>query len=313
MYFDVDYKSPGWVSIGFGNNMANAKMVLAFTNEYGSPDITVRTSYSRTLPMPDSIQDIQIMTSAIPNRNEQIFSFALQADEYFRRGYIPMIYAYNMQQVWGNNVRMHSDFGFIPAIDLYQDYYVPNYSLTHMESAIIHGILMFVAWYLLCSSGIFVARFMKARLGIWWFRVHFGLFGLAILLTVTGFVIIYMGESWHFHTLHSYIGLFILIFSFCQGLLGIGIDRLFNPNRESIPWYDKAHWWLGRVLYFLAIVNMFLGLNDCFEGTPYKGATLGTLSGLVVLMIILFIVAHKKLGQSPQFHRESIQLDNVEK
>lgn len=47
---------------------------------------------------------------------------------------------------------------------------------------LIHGVIMFLAWGVGPYVGIFIARFLKDALGVWWFRLHLG-----IMLVVTGF------------------------------------------------------------------------------------------------------------------------------
>ena len=44
-----------------------------------------------------------------------------------------------------------------------------------------------------------------------------------------------------------------------QSILGVVIDRLFSPNRKSIPWYDKAHWYLGRGLFLFSFITIIFG------------------------------------------------------
>lgn len=46
---------------------------------------------------------------------------------------------------------------------------------------LIHGVIMFIAWAVAPFVGIFIARFMKDVMGVWWYRVH-----LAIMLLITG-------------------------------------------------------------------------------------------------------------------------------
>ena len=60
----------------------------------------------------------------------------------------------------------------------------------------------------------------------------------------------------------------MLIGVFLQSLHGIIIDRLWNPKRTTVPWYDKLHWYMGRGLFLVGLVNIPLGLvlmNDLGE------------------------------------------------
>ncbi|KAG5456969.1 MAG: hypothetical protein BJ554DRAFT_3141 [Olpidium bornovanus] len=38
------------------------------------------------------------------------------------------------------------------------------------------------------------------------------------------------------------------------------IDKMYQPDRLTVPARDKAHWWLGRILLTAGALNVFLGL-----------------------------------------------------
>jgi hypothetical protein len=61
------------------------------------------------------------------------------------------------------------------------------------------------------------------------------------------------------------MGLFIVISTAVQIALGFIINALWNPQRTSIPWWDKAHWWFGRIIFLIAIVNIHLGIKEYGE------------------------------------------------
>jgi hypothetical protein len=47
---------------------------------------------------------------------------------------------------------------------------------------------------------------------------------------------------------------------FLQSAGGIIIDRLWKPTRQSVPWHDKLHWYIGRALFVLSLINIPLGM-----------------------------------------------------
>jgi len=49
---------------------------------------------------------------------------------------------------------------------------------------------MIVAWALLNVMGVFTARYGKAMLGVWWFRIHLSVQLSVLVLTVTSFGLI---------------------------------------------------------------------------------------------------------------------------
>jgi hypothetical protein len=49
----------------------------------------------------------------------------------------------------------------------------------------------------------------------------------------------------------------------CQPFMGLLADRLFDPKRKKVPVFpDQVHWWIGRVVMVLAVVTIFLGINQ---------------------------------------------------
>ncbi|KAJ3082620.1 hypothetical protein HK102_001566 [Quaeritorhiza haematococci] len=124
-----------------------------------------------------------------------------------------------------------------------------------------HGFLMFLAWGVFPFIGIFIARYLKDALGVWWYRLHMGLLILGPgLIGFTAFIIIVLVRSSHFNTLHTFLGLLITLLSFAQIALGFVANALWKPTRTSIPWWDQLHWWQGRGLALLALVNLLIGL-----------------------------------------------------
>ncbi|KAJ3109864.1 hypothetical protein HDU97_000094 [Phlyctochytrium planicorne] len=127
----------------------------------------------------------------------------------------------------------------------------------------VHGVLMFIAWGVAPFAGIFVARYLKDRLGIWWFRLHvFLMAGVCGGLTIAGFLIKLLTKTPpHFKSPHEIIGLTIIVSLFVQSILGVVSDRLWSPDRPDVPWWDKLHWWFGRLSFLLALANLFVGLD----------------------------------------------------
>ena len=65
----------------------------------------------------------------------------------------------------------------------------------------------------------------------------------------------------HFNeTAHQGLGLVIGISSIIQVILGFICDYLYDPEREQPPMHDVAHWWIGRITFGLALLNMPLGM-----------------------------------------------------
>ncbi|KAI9178715.1 hypothetical protein H9P43_005377 [Blastocladiella emersonii ATCC 22665] len=162
---------------------------------------------------------------------------------------------------------------------------------------LIHAVCMTAAWGFLSYLAIFVARFMKSRLGEWWFRIHWGAMLVLLGLNIAGFVVVfnYVPSGAHFfNTIHGTLGLVVFSAMWLQILLGVAINYLFDPARTAIPIRDRAHWVLGYILAIGGPANIYLGL-DLYtpDGWGLKGGYLATW----ILFIALFGLASVKLKQ----------------
>ncbi|KAI8799925.1 hypothetical protein BJ742DRAFT_843792 [Cladochytrium replicatum] len=185
-----------------------------------------------------------------------------------------------------------------------------------------HGLLMFIAWCILAPAGIFVSRYMKVSLGVWWFRFHIALTGVGVgALTIVAFILsLYVTpSSRHFSVAdpvsgsHRVLGLIVVILTVFQVVIGIVIDRLFKPERKGTPWHDKAHWWLGRLSLLAAIANTYVGIlyYDNTYGSLTKSTTTGlyaALSILVALVAVVFGVFEYRVGATK--HVEEVKLNH---
>jgi hypothetical protein len=144
----------------------------------------------------------------------------------------------------------------------------PSSSFTLQNVYALHGILMFVAWCVSPFFGIFVARHLKVKWGHNWFRIH--IFTLAFVtggLSIAGFLLAFLYRTPpHFigssamETSHVILGLIVMIGLFFQFFLGFLSDKLFSSKRTDVPWWDKAHWYIGRVLTLVAVTTSYLGV-----------------------------------------------------
>ncbi|ORY53923.1 hypothetical protein BCR33DRAFT_801747 [Rhizoclosmatium globosum] len=118
------------------------------------------------------------------------------------------------------------------------------------------------------------------------------LFTLAFLLNVVALVLIYMVTgSDHFDVAangaHVGIGLFVWIAVFVQMALGVLINHLYKPDRESTPWWDHFHHWLGRILFVVSIVNIPLGINLYIAGLPDDMSVNPALQTIYIVWVVL--------------------------
>ncbi|KAJ2992824.1 hypothetical protein HDV02_002845 [Globomyces sp. JEL0801] len=144
---------------------------------------------------------------------------------------------------------------------------------TSMKTVILaHAVLMFIAWAVAPFIGIFIARYLKGILGHHWFKLHILFMGPIVFgCTLAGFITVnlYFTIS-DDNKSHAIIGWILIVGTFVQVILGIICDRLFSMERTSIPWWDVLHWWWGRSLMVLGLVNVYLG-KELINNLGYDG------------------------------------------
>ncbi|CAK0760549.1 hypothetical protein CVIRNUC_002780 [Coccomyxa viridis] len=131
----------------------------------------------------------------------------------------------------------------------------------------IHGWLMAVAWGALAPAAILIAYKFKDQLhtrGLW-FQLHRAMMALAYVMQLAGVALV--SVPIHQTGLHNYmrqtkihisIGLLVQCLAFLQVAFAlIGRPHLDSSYRRS---WNAAHWWNGRLLLLLGIVQIYDGL-----------------------------------------------------
>ncbi|KAJ9080657.1 hypothetical protein DSO57_1022567 [Entomophthora muscae] len=155
-----------------------------------------------------------------------------------------------------------------------------------------HGILMILAWMVLPAMAIFTARYLKDRLGPRWLTVHISLFAAAAAVAVLAIIIVAYNLGNVLHDPHAAVGVVVMVLMAGQIILGVVIDKLWDPARNYIPMQDKVHWWLGRLLFLLAISNIIYGIvivgNPIFLWFPT--------ACFIAAILLAFIYGQNKIG-----------------
>jgi hypothetical protein len=159
----------------------------------------------------------------------------------------------------------------------------------NIGATVSHGAMMLLAWVALMPAGTFIAAFLKS-LGRPWFLLHVGMLGSVWALTFVGVLTIVFERHWrgnnHNRHPHSLLGLFVLFMVTGQAVLGIVSDRRWSSDRKSVPWHDKAHWWLGRLLGLVAPANCVLGIVLIADNRAQAGLWLFV--AWVVVAVVVF-------------------------
>ncbi|CAI9740447.1 putative ferric-chelate reductase 1 isoform X3 [Octopus vulgaris] len=136
--------------------------------------------------------------------------------------------------------------------------------LTHL-----HGVSMIVAWVFFASVGIFAARYSKSvnkklcKIMLW-FQLHRTFMVLAMLLTILGFILIFIQNEGEYSELqgssakaHPIIGIIVTIFVIINPILGYFRPGKDHPKRIYFNW---VHSMIGTILMILADVAIFIGV-----------------------------------------------------
>ncbi|KAL2913504.1 hypothetical protein HK105_206964 [Polyrhizophydium stewartii] len=318
--------SQGWVGFGTGSRMAGSSMYVAWRNSTGGVVLSPRQASGNILPQISSerIASLVATPSSITTPSWAKISFS------FKRPLAGIVtltsstsYIYAMSDSAPENpdspaaaIGIHSQRRSLGPVDMTQSIDSPDQILsvggggpilslpsgtTYDMILRTHGIIMFVAWVLCPAVGIFIARYLKNAMGVWWFRAHFMIMGVGTgLLTIAGITLVYLYKAPpHFDdSPHRVGGLVIGIAMVAQIVLGIVADRMFSPTRTAVPWWDKAHWWLGRGLAVLGILNVFGGilLFQSF-GYPVSLVIKVLVSFTVGVVVAAFVYGEFRLGQ----------------
>jgi len=170
-----------------------------------------------------------------------------------------------------------------------QTYTVINYQL-------VHGTLMTVGLVFMIGGGIFIARYLRP-LNPKWEYVHIAVQLFSLLTAASGLIVIevYSPPAVHFGTFHTIFGLLIMTGVVMQGVRGSMVAKKLMQKITS-TFSRLFHWWLGRMLWLVACVNVFLGM----QLYGFQGATnyiIFSLYGVWLFIIIMLFAVAEKLKQ----------------
>ncbi|KAI9298510.1 hypothetical protein K502DRAFT_339317 [Neoconidiobolus thromboides FSU 785] len=271
-------KKSGYMAVGLGTSMTNSEIFIAWFDSNGKPHVTQNLGVGHTRPQSVSASSLVVSTdqsSTQNNKNTIVFTRPLKSTIKGGVDINPndannMIWAYSDSTPSSDgSIKKHSSRGtFSYSVSSSGSGTISEANTPAADAStsgvatviIIHGALMLVAWILLPIISIYIARFLKGALGIWWFRLHFGLFVLTGLIGVISIVLVALDRGNVLDNPHGALGVAVMaIYGFQVGL-GIYIDKMWSPERTKIPISDKAHWWLGRIVFLLAFANIVYGI-----------------------------------------------------
>lgn len=132
-------------------------------------------------------------------------------------------------------------------------------------SAVLHGIMMMVAWAFLLPGGIVVAKFRIPNKDTW-FKTHMGMQFLGLICATTGLVLIIVAYNReklnHFQIPHAKMGLVVMVLAGLQPLNAF-IRPPVGDGRTTFKRmiWEIIHKGLGYVVVLLAWINIFLAMD----------------------------------------------------
>ncbi|KAI9349180.1 hypothetical protein BDR26DRAFT_799019, partial [Obelidium mucronatum] len=294
--FTVYSKYTGWISIGTGGSMSGSTMFVGWKSADGGVLVSQRQGNGHNIPLYTKTPLYKVVPNpeniSIPLDAAIAFSFTVPVSSNIvnLNGSSNFIFGVSNEGPTGNTSDPTISF---PQHSLYSSFSMDlsktdadvssslksgkiiggggggNSGNNAISLLFLHGLFMFIAWSVIPFVAVFIARYMKDRWGHRWYLAHkwlmlygVGLFTVAGLLTVElnitpydGLVRLIGGSN------HGIIGTVVALIIYpLQILLGYVSNALWTAERTEIPWWDKVHWWLGRAVIILAIVNTYLGL-----------------------------------------------------
>eukprot|EP00029_Vermamoeba_vermiformis_P009811 TRINITY_DN5025_c0_g1_i1.p1 TRINITY_DN5025_c0_g1~~TRINITY_DN5025_c0_g1_i1.p1 ORF type:complete len:918 (+),score=220.33 TRINITY_DN5025_c0_g1_i1:175-2928(+) len=159
-----------------------------------------------------------------------------------------------------------------------------------------HGMLMVIGWFCFLPIGMFASRYMKTMTPRW-FPTHVALQTIGVAIIIVSFIIIVVDHGGRIHVgAHQIIGVIVFGLTLSMPILGIISDKMFDPKRKSAPVFpDQIHWWVGRLTFLIAIVNVFLGI---WMFSVYSFLLWIFATAWVILSLIVLIVQERRVGQT---------------
>ena len=228
--FKVQASSTGWFGFGTGGRMAGSNMFVTWGSGQ-SGVVSSRQASGRSMPSVSNTITVTTMpaSSVVPSWaviNTQ-FRVPLAAVKQYLDAK-SFNYAYSASPV-SQPANPASSFSIHDSTGVFTADFMANSEVSQADGAgaaptsilkrpngvsqetiiLTHAALMILAWGLFPWIGIFVARYLKTVLGVWWFRIH--VFVMTVCTTVLGMVgsiyMILFKTPAHGATAHQAIGI----------------------------------------------------------------------------------------------------------
>jgi hypothetical protein len=335
VYITLHGSLEGWVSLGTGSSMSGSAMIVGWKNSSGGYTVSDRISSSHAMPGLSTSKSSELVPLEVvaPSWAKLAFTIfrPLKSNDVTYLPTTDYIYAVSSKSVnspddVASSFAIHDKYGSLGNLDFTTEgagfgstsgeggssiLRLPE-GIDYVTVIRIHGYVMIYAWIVCPIVAIFIARFLKDKLGHWWFRLHVGimLFGCGGGTLGAILILLLFKSGPHFTSspsFHPLLGLFVFIIMVLQMILGVISDKMWTPGRSQVPWWDKLHWWAGRIVVLLALLAIWTGVVYSELFSAYALAIPLLASIFVILGIGLFIWGERSIGQISELFQLNIR------
>ncbi|KAG8371627.1 hypothetical protein BUALT_Bualt13G0107900 [Buddleja alternifolia] len=145
-----------------------------------------------------------------------------------------------------------------------------------------HGLLNMLGWAILLPIGAIIARYMRNWDPIWFYS-HAVVQSIGFILGLSGVICGLVLENRLNVSVsrHKGLGIFILVLGCLQVIAILARPKKTAKVRKYWNWYHSG---VGRLLIFLAAINVFYGIHLGNAGSGWN-------AGFAAVLVILFIIS----------------------
>lgn len=165
----------------------------------------------------------------------------------------------------------------------------------------VHGCLMILAWIFCTGVGLVFARFYKP---VWsnrtilglkvWFQFHRGLMVTTLVLTLVGFIIIFVEANGYskisapigkgYVASHPILGIIVTVLTVTNPIMALFRP---GPKDKNRPIFNWAHWAVGMAAHILGVITICFGVELQKVGAPKY--TVYVVIGYIVYHVLMEI------------------------